>query len=125
MSSTGWVLPPVTISNPEPETIPEQPALNTVALHQFLVLYTWFPLAALLLLMLLIGRFYQKFSGEQTYFWLYIPVTGLFGAAAVRYAGAGIVLGDALSDVLMAIAGMLLLFLSGVLYRHMMNRSAS
>jgi O-antigen ligase len=97
--------------------------LNTVALHQFLVLYMWFPLAALLLLMLLIGRFYQKFSGEQTYFWLYIVVMFLFGAAAVRYAGAGIVVADALTDGLMFVAGSLLLFLSGVLYRRMMNQS--
>jgi hypothetical protein len=124
MSFTVWDSPPVTISNLEPEAIPEQPALNTVALHQFLVLYSWFPLAALLLLMLLIGRFYQKFSGEKTYFWLYMVVTGLFGAAAVRYAGAGVVVGDVLSDGLMLVAGSLLLFLSVVLYHRMMNRSA-
>lgn len=100
--------------------------MNTVvALHQFLVLYAWFPLAALLLLMLFIGRFYQKFSGEQTYFWLYIVVMVLFGAGSVRYAGAGIVTGDVLSDVLMFIAGSLLLFLSFVLYRRMMNQTTS
>lgn len=97
--------------------------MNTVALHQFLVLYTWFPLAVLLLLMLMIGRFYQKFSGEQTYFWLYLVVLFLFGAAAVRYAGAGVVAGDIVTDVLMLIAGSLLLFLSVVLYHRMMNQS--
>ncbi len=97
--------------------------MNTIALHQFLVLYMWFPLAALLLIMLLIGRFYQKFSGEQTYFWLYIVVIVFFGAAAVRHAGAGIVITDALTSGLLFIAGSLLLFLSAVLYRRMINQS--
>lgn len=99
--------------------------MTPVSLHQFLVLYSWFPLAALLFFLLLIGRFYQKFSGVQTYFWVYIVAMIIYGAAVVRYAGVGIVLGDALADVLYLIGGLLLLCLVGVLYYHMMRETPS
>jgi hypothetical protein len=86
--------------------------LNDVSLHQLLVLYTWFPFAALLLFLLLIARFYQRFSGERTYYWLYVLVMALFGAMAVRHAGAGIVIADVFTDLIACFAGVLLLFLT-------------
>lgn len=95
--------------------------MSNVSLHQFLVLYTWFPLAAILLFMLLIGRFYQKFSGERTYYWLYTVPIVLFGAVIVRFASAGIILGDILGDAIAFVAGLFLLFLSILLYRLMMS----
>lgn len=96
--------------------------MSNVSLHQFLVLYTWFPLAALLLITLLIARTYQKFSNIKTYFWLYIVVGILFGAMAVRYASAGLVLTDKATDILAFVAGTLLIFLSIRLYLFMMAK---
>lgn len=95
--------------------------MSNVSLHQLLVLYTWFPLAALLSFCLLIGRFYQKFSGGRTYFWLYLPCTILFGIFFVRLAGVDVFQADFLADVLSIIAGSLLLFLSLLLYFRMMK----
>lgn len=96
--------------------------MSSVSLHQFLVLYTWFPLAALLLFLLLIARFYEKFSGIRTYFWLYaLPLVGM-GAAAVRYAGIAVVFDDTLAAFLSFVAGSVLLFLSMHLYRVMLAK---
>jgi hypothetical protein len=97
--------------------------LNNESLHQFLVLYTWFPLAALLFFMLLIARFYQKFSGQRTYFWYYGVVVVLFGVAAVRYASVGVVLGDKVTDAISITAGGLLLLLCAILYWHMLRKN--
>ena len=88
-------------------------------MHQFLVLYTWFLLSALLFCLLLIARFYQRFSGVKTYYWYYVLVMVLFGAMAVRDAGAGLVVGDLLTDAFSIFAGGILLFLSVLLYSHM------
>ena len=96
--------------------------MSNVSLHQFLVLYTWFPLAALLLFMLLIARFYQKFSGEETYFRLYAVAVIIFGIVAVRYASAGVTLGEWLIDFFSALGGILLLFLSYILDRRMLTQ---
>jgi hypothetical protein len=72
--------------------------------------------------MLLIARFYQKFSGERTYFWYYSGVVVFFGAIAVRYASVGIVIGDWVTDILSIIAGVSLLILCVVLYWRMMRQ---
>jgi hypothetical protein len=96
--------------------------LNNESLHQFLVLYTWFPLAALLFFILLIARFYQKFSGQRMYFWYYGVVVVLFGVVAVRYASINIVIGDKFTDIVSMIAGGLLLLLCAILYWHMLRK---
>lgn len=96
--------------------------MDVSSLHQFLVLYTWFPLAVLLAFMLLIGRFYQKFSGEATYYWLYLLCAILFGALFVRIASAGFNVTDTITYSLSIISGSLLLFLSLILYLRMMNK---
>jgi len=89
------------------------------ALNQFLLLYSWFLLAALIAIMLLIARFYQNFSGEQTYFQLYSVPLIFFGVAAVRYASIGQLTGDLLGDAAGGIAGASLILLSLHLYRLM------
>lgn len=94
--------------------------MSDVSIHQFLVLYTWFPLAALLLFMLLIARTYCKFSGVRTFFWWFILPIVLYGIVLVRYAGVGIVLGDLFADVVGVLASGSLIFLSILLYRIMM-----
>jgi hypothetical protein len=82
-------------------------------------------LSALLFFLLLIARFYQRFSGVKTYYWIYVLVMVLFGAMAVRDAGAGLVLGDLLTDALSILAGGILLFLSIVLQVHMTRQKTN
>jgi hypothetical protein len=92
----------------------------SLSLNQILVLYTWFPLAALLFFLMLIGRFYERFSGQRTRFrWFVLPIL-LFGAAAVRYASSGRLTSDLLGDVLAAAGGVILIYLSISLY-HLMT----
>ncbi len=76
-------------------------------------------LAALIAIMLLIARFYQNFSGEQTYFQFYAVPLILFGVAAVRYASIGQLTGDWLGDTTGGVAGASLIWLSLHLYRLM------
>lgn len=93
--------------------------LTSLSLNQFLMLYIWFPLAALLFFLLLIARFYQKFSGERTYFEGFLLPVILFGAAAVRYASLNSAANDVLADMLSAAGGVILIGLCIVLYRLM------
>lgn len=91
-------------------------------MHQFLVLYTWFTLSALLFFFLLIGRFYQRFSGNKTFFWFYAIVIIIYGAMAVRDAATGPNNTDLLKDALSILAGGVLLFLVITLHTYMMRR---
>jgi hypothetical protein len=95
--------------------------VTSLSVNQFLFLYSWFPLAALIFIVLLIARFYQNFSGERTYFSFYLLPLVLFGAAAVRYASLDQVAGDMLGDLLSGIAGISLLSLSLFLFKLMMT----
>lgn len=96
-----------------------------LSLNQFLILYLWFPLAILLLFLLLIARFYSKFSGEQTYFRAFLLPLILFGTGVVRYASTEQMISDALADFIFGAAGIILIFLSLRLYRLMMARAES
>lgn len=91
----------------------------TITPNQILLLYTWFPLAAVVALMLLIARFYQKFSGDRTYYMLYFIPLVLFGVGAVRYASLDQIAGDFVGDLLLGTAGIILISLSILLYRCM------
>lgn len=95
--------------------------MEVVAFNQFLVLYSWFSLAALLFFLLLIARFYQKFSGKRTYFRLFAIPLVLFGASAVRYGSITSIAGDPLGDLLAGLAGLMLLVMCGYLYRCMLR----
>jgi hypothetical protein len=86
------------------------------------MLYSWFALAGLLLFLLLIARFYQRFSGEQTYFRLFSAPIILFGMATVRYASINQVAGDGLGDLLSLGAGVILVIQCVFLY-HLMTRN--
>jgi len=88
-------------------------------LIQFLTIYAWFPLAVLLAILLMVARFYQKLTGEPTYYALYgVPII-LFGLAAAQYARIGQASGDPAADLLLALAGGILLWLCVSLYRRM------
>jgi hypothetical protein len=93
--------------------------MSTTALSQLLLLYTWFALAVVLFFLLLIARFYQKFSGERTYFRLFLVPTLLFGVAAVRYSSIDRIAHDTIGDLVLAAAGLLLAWLCIRLYRMM------
>lgn len=94
--------------------------MSPLSLSQALILYTWFPLAALLFFLLLIARFYQKFSHKRTFFRLFIAPMLLFGIGAVRYASIDSYSGDLIGDLIVAVGGLLLLFLSVWLYWRML-----
>ncbi len=86
------------------------------------MLYGWFVLAALLVFVLLIAQFYQRFSGERTYFqWFALPIV-LFGVATARYTSIDQVAGDGAGDLLLTIGGtaliMLCIHLFYVMTRH-------
>jgi hypothetical protein len=94
--------------------------VNSVSLHQFLTLYSWFPLAALLLFLLLIARFYARFSGQRTYHWLYlVPMIGS-GIVVVRAASASIPADDSLLIFTSLFSGVLLMGLVVRLARNML-----
>lgn len=83
------------------------------------MLYSWFALAGLLVFLLLIARFYQRFSGETTRFQLFALPLLLFGVATVRYASINQIAGDGLGDGLLLIAGTVLVIQCLFLYRVM------
>lgn len=91
---------------------------NGSAFSQLLPLYTWFLLAALLGFMLLIGRFYQRFSGEKTFYWLFAVPILLFGAEAVRQTRLQVV-NEPVELLVSVVAGGLVIGLSALLYWRM------
>lgn len=84
-----------------------------------LALYTWFPLVVILAIFLLIARFYQRFSGQRTFYWFFMLPILLYGAAAVRYAGVDSIAGDVLGDIYGATGGIILVSLVVQLYAKM------
>ena len=93
--------------------------MAAVSVSQFLTLYMWFPLAFLLVFLLLIARFYQRFAMERTFFEGFAVPILLFGAAVMRYASTGHLAGDLAGDTLFGLAGISLLGLSLFLYYRM------
>ena len=93
--------------------------MTAITAHQTLTLLSWFAVAILLVILLLIARFYENVSGERTYFWLFgVPII-FWGMAAARYAFLGQVGGDALGDGLWLVGGLLLAGLCIYLYNLM------
>lgn len=86
------------------------------AFSQLIILYDWFLLVGLLVFLMLIARFYQRFSGERTLYQLYLIPMMLFGAHVVRRTNFP---NDMLGSVFAAAAGVVLLILSGFLYWRM------
>jgi len=93
--------------------------MTLAALSQLLLLYGWFALSALLLFLLAIARFYQKFSGEKTYYhWFIMPIV-LYGIGAVRYASIDRIAHDVMADGLLGAAGVIVIVLCLRLYHQM------
>jgi len=89
-----------------------------VSLNQFLTLYMWFPLAGLLFFALLIARFYEKFSGQKTYFRLLLLPIVVFGIWSVRTASNP---DDVIGALLSVVAGLPLIVISMRLARLMLR----
>jgi hypothetical protein len=94
-------------------------SMSAASFSQLVLLYTWFALAALIALMLVIARFYQHFSGEPMAYRLFLLPMLLFGIASVRYASIDRIGGDLLGDVLAGAAGALLAACAIHLYHRM------
>ena len=93
--------------------------MREITLYQALILFSWFPLSFTMVVMMLIGRFYARFSGRRTDWpYLIIPLI-LYAVATVREARIGVP-GDPSSDLLQAMAGAGMLFIVIRLYRWMM-----
>lgn len=96
--------------------------MNELSLHQFLTIYSWFPFAGLMLFLLLIARFYQKFSQKRMFFWWYLAPMGLFGVATIRFATLEVGQNDLINDVAWGLTGIILLILLSVMYYHMLYK---
>lgn len=96
--------------------------VSSLSFNQLLTLYSWFPLAALLMVMLLIARFYEKFSGSRMYFRGFFVLLVLFAAAAIRYTNLGDISGDVFGDLASGFAGILLSVLCLVVYWRMLRK---
>lgn len=81
-----------------------------LSLYQALTIYAWFPLAFTLGTLLLIARFYERFSASHTYWRLYtLPILG-YAAAYVREAALAYH-HDSFADLMQAASGLLVLVL--------------
>lgn len=96
--------------------------MGAVSLGQFLTLFGWFSITVVLVFLLLIARFYQRFAGEKTFYEFFLIPIVLFGAAAVRYSSIDQMAGDAIADLLLAAGGLALIVLCVFLY-WMMTRN--
>jgi hypothetical protein len=98
--------------------------MSLLALNQFLTLLNWFVLATLLAILLLIARFYQRFSAQHTYFGGFVVVVVLFGVAAIRAASHNTSDVDVTGAVCSALGGILLSALSLNLGWRMLRNTA-
>lgn len=93
--------------------------MSGISLHQFLTIYVWFGLAALIFMLALIARFYERLSGQRTYYrWFTLPVLA-FAASTVRFASLDQLSGDIAADGLLLVGGVSLAALCIHTYRLM------
>jgi hypothetical protein len=93
--------------------------MDSVSAHQLLILLSWFGLSALVFLMALIARFYERLSGQRTYYGLFAVPVLAFAGASVRLTALDQLAGDAWADVLLLIGGGTLAALCLHVYRRM------
>ncbi|MBK8137953.1 MAG: hypothetical protein IPK52_19420 [Chloroflexi bacterium] len=82
-----------------------------LSLYQALTIFAWFPLAFTLAVLLLIARFYERFSGANTHWRLFAVPILAYAAAHVREAAVGMP-SDTLADAIQAFSGGILLILT-------------
>jgi hypothetical protein len=88
-------------------------------IHQLLTLVGWVLVAAFILVLALIARFYEQMASQRTYYQLFAVPVILFGAAAVRIIAAGKIAGDSWLDLLLLLGGASLAVLAHRTYRLM------
>ena len=94
--------------------------MATITANQALTIFSWFALAALLSILLLIGRFYENVTKERTYYWVFALPIVVFGLASARYAFIDQAMGsDPLGDGLWLLGGVLLAGICIYLYNLM------
>jgi hypothetical protein len=93
--------------------------MDDVSIHQILTIYAWFVLSGLLFLMALIARFFERLSGQRTYYQLFVVPVLAFAGATVRLTSLDQVVGDKLTGILLAIGGASLIALCLNVYRLM------
>src|SRR5260221_13053955 len=93
--------------------------MSAITGHQVLTILSWFAITIILVLLLLIARFYQNVSGERTHFWVFSLPIILFGLAAARYSFVDQLNGDVLGDLLWLLGGLLLAGICIFLYNGM------
>jgi hypothetical protein len=93
--------------------------LATISATQLLLIYTWFMAAIVIFILMLIARFYQNVSGENTHYWAFLIPIIMFGIASARNAFIDQVNGDLLADSMWFLGGCVLVGLCVILYRQM------
>ncbi len=96
-----------------------QRTVDAINLHQLLTVYIWFGMSILIALLALIARFYERLSGQQTYYRFFVVPVIAFGAAAARFSHLDRITGDAWGDVLLLCGGLSLAALCVHVYRLM------
>jgi hypothetical protein len=96
--------------------------MNDISLHQILTIYVWFGMSVLVFLLALIARFYERLSGQRTYYQLFsVPVIALAGAT-IRLVSVDQLTGDGWGDGLLLLSGVSLAALCVHVYRRMTNK---
>jgi hypothetical protein len=91
-------------------------------INSALTLYSWGVVAVLLIFQFLIARFYEKKSGQRSYYAIFLIPALLFLIAAARYAfWVDDLAGDMWGDSLLLAGGGVLASLNALLFRLMMG----
>jgi len=92
-----------------------------IPLAGILTVIFWGIVAALLVVVFAIARFYQATSGQPSHYRLFIIPLALLGTGALQYALRGDFMGDALGDALMLSGSVVLVALAARLMQLMMG----
>ncbi len=79
--------------------------MGSITVHGMVTLYTWLGVSALLVVLALIARFYERLSGERTHYLLFALAIALLAGASFRQTVRDQLTGDALADLLAAAGG--------------------
>lgn len=93
--------------------------MNWSDVHQALTLVSWIFVAAFILILSLIARFYEQMASQRTYYQLFAVPVLVFGVAAMRIIVEDKVAGDAWLDLLLLVGGVSLAVLARHTYRLM------
>lgn len=95
--------------------------MGSITVHQIVTLYIWLGVSALLVLLALIARFYERLSGERTHYLYFALAIALLAGASMRQIARDQLTGDALADLLAAAGGVMMGALCLHIYRLMIR----